>query len=409
MTRTSQGDLDKGGIAEEALRLYFSQLGAFVVRGVKVKSGRDHVTDIDLWAYTRASIHVRHIVIVDVKNKKRAKGYERLIWLKGLQAAVYADEALVASTSTKEDLKPFAARLGIKLLSPQVFKAVLGRFSTSGDRYSSEELDALWRTVRLEDGRNLATRVESSVSEIGLGLSFSALNIWIDEATRLLVHANDHERSPGSVARAVLLVAALIAIAADYLGRNTAFDDSESRRAYFREGLVFGSSAEMTSKRLLGFAEQVATEHLDRTGAAAATIRAGFQKSIDNLPVGPFVDFFSRPAAGRELYDAATQLEAAAFNKATPHFASLPPEAKTIIGLLIDYAGLERRRFLRRIDAGDDSPAQARDVASSAVDTAEQTTAIRTTAQTDRLIDAEGDRPNDPALHTSPSPRKLLL
>jgi len=351
MTKQIEPTVDRGGAAEEALRLYFQQLGAFVIRGVKVRAGRDHVTDIDLWVYTRASVHARHISIVDIKNKKRAKGYERLIWLKGLQSAVGAEEAIVATTASKEDLRPFAARLGLKLLSAQVFKAVMGRYSSANERLASEELEKMWRTVKLEGGENLASRMETNLVEVGLGLSFSALNIWMDEAARLLVHCHDHERTPAASARAVLLLASLVAIAADYVGRNTAFDEPESRRSYFREGLMFGNAAEGTSNRFLGFAEQVATDYLDKTGAAAATIRSGFQKAVKNLPVGPFIDFFARPAAGRELFDAATQLERAAFAKTPPSFANLPAEGKTIIGLLIDYAGLDRRKFLRPVEA----------------------------------------------------------
>lgn len=351
MTDATKSDLDKGGLAEEALRLYFQQLGAFVVRGVKVRAGRDLVTDIDLWVYTRASVHARHIAIVDIKNKKRAKGYERLIWLKGLQAAIGADEAIVASTASADDLAPFAARIGLKLLSPQVFKAVIGRYSNAGDRLSSEELEKMWRSVKLDKGENLASRMEANFVEIGLGLSFSALNVFIDEAAQLLMYSNDHERTPGSVARAVLMCSALVALAADYVGRNTAFGDQENRRAYFRDGLLFGSAADGTSSRMLGFAERVVTDYLDRTGAAASTIRAGFQRSIENLPIGPFVDYFSRPAAGRELIDAASQLEAAAFSCAAPSYVNLPPEGKTIVGLLIDYAGLDRRKFLRPVVA----------------------------------------------------------
>ena len=347
MMKQTEADLDKGGAAEEALRLYFQQLGAFVVRGVKVRAGRDHVTDIDLWVYTRASVHARHIAIVDIKNKKRAKGYERLIWLKGLQSAVGADEAIVATTASKEDLRPFASRLGLKLLSAQVFKAVMSRYSAATERLASEDLEKLWRTVKLEGGESLASRMETNLVEIGLGLSFSALNTWMDEAARLLVHCHDHERTPAASARAVLLLASLVAIAADYVGRNTAFDDPESRRSHFREGLLFGNAAEGTSNRFLGFAERVATDYLDKTGAAASTIRSGFQQAVKNLPVGPFIDFFARPAAGRELFDAAAQLESAAFAKGQPSFANLPPEGKTIIGLLIDYADLDRRKFLR--------------------------------------------------------------
>lgn len=352
MTNTSDAELDKGGSAEEALRLYFQQLGAFVVRGVKVRAGRDHVTDIDLWVYTRASVHARNIAIVDIKNKKRAKGYERLIWLKGLQSAVGADEAIVATTASKEDLAPFARRLGLKLLSPQVFKAVMTRYAGASDRLSSEDLEAMWRSIRLEGNETLSARMETSVVEIGWGLSFSALNIWIDEAAKLLVYSHDHERTPAGVARAVLFCASLVAVAADYVGRSTAFDDAERRREYFREGLIFGNAADGAAGRYLGFAERVATDYLDKSGAAASTIRTGFQRDVKNLPVGGFIDFFSRPAAGRDLIDAAIQLEAAAFSRATPDFAALPPEAKTIIALLIDYAGLDRRRFLRGADQG---------------------------------------------------------
>jgi hypothetical protein len=237
-------------------------------------------------------VHARHISIVDIKNKKRAKGYERLIWLKGLQSAVGAEEAIVATTASKEDLRPFAARLGLKLLSAQVFKAVMGRYSSANERLASEDLEKMWRTVKLEGGENLASRMETNLVEVGLGLSFSALNIWMDEAARLLVHCHDHERTPAASARAVLLLASLVAIGADYVGRNTAFDEPESRRSYFREGLMFGNAAEGTSNRFLGFAEQVATDYLDKTGAAAATIRSGFQKAVKNLPVGPFIDFF---------------------------------------------------------------------------------------------------------------------
>lgn len=355
MADTHQADLGKGPAAEEALRFYFRQLGAYVVRGVKVRAGKDHVTDIDLWVYTRASMDARHIAIVDIKNKKRAKGYERLIWLKGLQSAIGADEAIVATTASKEELAPFASRMGLKLLSPQVFKAVMNRYSTINDRLSSEDLEKMWRNIKIEGNESLAARMETNLVEIGIGLGFSALNIWIDEAAKLLVYCHDHERNLGAVARAVLLCASLVAIAADYVGRNTAFSDTDSRKKYFREGLVFGNSAEGASDRYLVFAERVITDYLDKTGAAASTIRAGFQRSVESLPVGPFIDFFARPASGREMLEAANQLEAAAFSKNTPDFSQLPPEGKTVIALLIDYAGLDRRKFLRPFKVNTDS------------------------------------------------------
>lgn len=342
-----ESNLDQGGVAEEALRLYFQTLGAFVVRGAKVRAGRDHVTDIDLWVYTRASVNARHIAIVDIKNKRKAKGYERLIWLKGLLSAVGADEAIVATSASRDDLKPFAARMGIKLLSDQVFKAVVTRFSHQELRFNSEDLERMWRAVRIEGAKDLAALVETNLVELSLGLSFTAMNVWIDEAAKLLVYCYDHERRPGAVARAVLLLASLVAVCADYMGRDMAFADSATRRAHFREGLLFGKGEEGTADRYLTFAEKVATDFVDSTGAAAASIRVGFQNAVENLPIGGFIDLFARPASGRELFDAAVQLESAAFSRNEPNFAGLPTEAKTIVALLIDYAGLDRRHFLK--------------------------------------------------------------
>jgi len=135
------------------------------------------------------------------------------------------------------------------------------------------------------------------------------------------------------------------------MGRTMAFSDPDTKRAFFREGLIFGKSEEGTADRYINFAEKVATDFVDGSGAAAASIRSGFQSAVANLPVSGFIDFFSRPTAGRDLFDAAIQLENAAFSKSDPDFSMLPPEAKTIIGLLIDYAGLSRKRFLVR-DSG---------------------------------------------------------
>lgn len=296
--------------------------------------------------YTRSSVHARHISIVDIKNKKRAKGYERIIWFRGLQSALHADEAIVASTSGREHLKPFADRMGVRLLSHQVFQAVVGRFSNSSDRLTSEEIDQIWKSARVDSATPLNIRMRANLEEVGLGISFSALNTWIDEAAFLLTYALDHEKSPGAIMRAVLFCCSLVAIGGDYLGRELAFSDQESRRLHFRNGLLFGRPDRNVANAYLGFAQKLVTDFVDRTGAAAATMRTGFNRAADHLPVNQFIEFFARPTAGRELMDAALQLEGAAFAKNMPHIAALPPEAKIVCFLVADYAGIERRRLL---------------------------------------------------------------
>lgn len=47
MAKEKTANADKGGQAEEALRNYFRNLGAFVLRGVPIREGRDDITDVD--------------------------------------------------------------------------------------------------------------------------------------------------------------------------------------------------------------------------------------------------------------------------------------------------------------------------------------------------------------------------
>lgn len=147
--------------------------------------------------------------------------------------------------------------------------------------------------------------------------------------------------------RAALLCCALVSVGGDYLGRELAFSDQEARREYFKNGLIFGRPDRNAARSYVGFAEKLVTDFLDRTGAAAATIRTGFNRAAEHLPVNQFIEFFARPSAGRELMDAALQLENAAFGKDVPNVGMLSPEAKTICFLIADYAGIERRRLMR--------------------------------------------------------------
>lgn len=350
-----QKSTDKGGVLEEALRHYFLGMGSYVIRGVPFKQGKEDITDIDLWVYTRASVHARHVSIVDIKNKKRAKAFERIVWVKGLQAAVGADDAVVATTSSVEAVAPFAKRLDVKLLSKASLAPIQSKYGTDANRLTNEDVLDRWKAVNLRGAETLKSRLASSLSELSAGITFSALNIWIDDAVELLALSIDRERQPGELARAAYFFCSLVAIGADFLGRGEIFSEHEARRSFFRNGLLFGRPDADASKKFTDFAEQLVTEYLDQSGAAAARIRSGFDRSLEDLSINSLVDFFSKPAAGKELVDGAIMLEAASFKPKIPSPTELSREARTIIGLIMDYGGLPRSHFL---GAGKD---QARD------------------------------------------------
>jgi hypothetical protein len=247
-------------------------------------------------------------------------------------------------------------------------------------------MDDLWRATKLDAPMNLAQRMSRNFEDVGLGISFPALNGWIDEAAALLAYSLDHERDPGPISRGALMCCALVAIGADFLGKEVAFSGHDTRRDHFRNGLLFGRPDKNAIRSYVSFAEQLATDFVDRTGATAATMRQGFSRAVEELPVTQFVEFFARPAVGRELMDAALQLEAAAFSKAAVRLADLPTEAKTIVALVADYAGIERRRL---VGAGSLKPAEA-----------------KTTGET--ASESDGDNTNTAMLEAKDASNRLL-
>ena len=349
----------KGILAEECLREYFRSLGSFVLRGVPVRADSEDVTDVDLWVYTRPTAHSRHIAIVDIKNRKRAKAFERTIWLKGLQYALGADEAIIASKGARDNVRKFADRLAIRVISKPVFDAILKRYRNLDHRVSAEDLSGIWKRTTL-DGRDLKSIIDGAKASITDGVNFRALNRWVDESAMLLGYATEREPDAGPLTRAAYLCCALAAVGADYLGKAHSLSDADSRRDFFRQGMLFGRADLEEVKTYLDFAENLVNEYLDNTGSASARIRSGFEESTKQLPINGIVEFFSRPHSSSELLKAAIALEAACYAsdvRAPRDLDSL--EAKMVIGLIGDYAGLSRKAVLGvRDDAVDNASNQ---------------------------------------------------
>jgi hypothetical protein len=338
--------LDKGGLAEECLREYFRGLGSYVVRGVPVREGSEDVTDIDLWVYTRATAHSRHVAIVDIKNKRRGQAFERAIWVRGLQAALGANEAIVASQGITEAAQRFSERMGVRVISRPVFDAIVSRYSAETRRLPLEEINTVWRSAGFER-TNLKAVMDDARAEISRGISFASLNRWIDLSAQLLRISIDREiMTPGSYTRAAYLSCSLVAVGADFLGRDLSLSDTPARREFFRQGLIFGQT-KLKGQNLLEFAESLITEHLDPSGSSAAQVRSAFAKSVEKMPVDGLAEVFARPLSGSELVPAAIALEDECFAsilRAPRDLGSV--EAKSVVGLVGDFAGIRRRDLL---------------------------------------------------------------
>ena len=137
---------------EEALRAYFFQAGYFVVRGVPYRLDGEDVTDIDLWLYERPGASTRRRIIVDIKNRKSPKASERIIWAKGLQAALGVDGAFVATTDKRPSTRRLSKALNITLLDGDaVAKLTYSETIKTAGQLAAEEFNTAVK--RIDEGR----------------------------------------------------------------------------------------------------------------------------------------------------------------------------------------------------------------------------------------------------------------
>jgi len=326
--------------------MHFLASGAFVARGIKLLQGGEEVTDIDVWAYFRSSEFDRSIVVVDVKNKKRAKAFERVLWAKGVQNAVGANVAVVATTESRKDLAPFAARLGVQVIAGTALQRLQADAKDSSARLSQESFeteidgDAAGKRQALP-----SYRLEQATTRLASGIDFSTLNYWVDEATAALRWAADGKTATRPALRCAYYLGALVALGCDHLASAAPFETALDRRARILSGLLYGASGKEGRDKMVQFAEAAAREFVDPTGAASAAIRKGLEKQLDALPMSALAEFTAKSAANGVLFKAARELEARAFASELAAPSELPPELKMILGVLADIGSVNRQRL----------------------------------------------------------------
>src|SRR3546814_17676668 len=119
----------KGENLEELVRAFFSRQGYFCLRGVTFSFEGESATDIDVWLYGKQGASIRTRAVVDVKNKKSPKAFERILWVRGMQLAIGCDRALVATTETDPRIARFARDQRVALIS----RAFLSRLDGSDE------------------------------------------------------------------------------------------------------------------------------------------------------------------------------------------------------------------------------------------------------------------------------------
>jgi hypothetical protein len=341
---------------EEVLRTYFLKSGYFVVRGVPFIYAGFDVTDIDLWLYNRVSSVSRELSIVDIKNKKTPQAIERIFWTKGLQAALGVSKAIVATTESRADVRRFGKDIDVLVLDGRFIKRLSDSSPNMSGRVSDDEFRAMLvdNTLGKLDG-DWPGRIRMAKARLASGLSFDSFNYWLGEAHFFAEQALGRQQRQEQALRCMYLTLSFAALAVDYILRDLSFLEESDREAVLRDGFTYGERGQTGTKSLIDLSVNLISEFTERGSALAAEVRSRFDAAVGQLQTNVLSQYFSRAETGRILFEVAKELENLAMAKNFQAHASASTGVRSVIGCVLDFWGIDRRKFGEQQARADDS------------------------------------------------------
>lgn len=332
-----QETLFKGEMMEEKLRMYFLNSGYYVSRGIKFSFEGNEITDIDLFLYARVSTFSRERTNVDIKNKKSPKAFERLLWAKGLQHLLEFDSCVVATMDRKEAVKKFAKSHNIILLDGSFLQKLNYELN---DRISEEELlNMLGSVISYKEfaNQNWKTLYENSKTRLLNELDFSGFNTNLIFLHYFFKKCFDPQKKHVAL-RAIYLFISHNLLTLDYLLKEIAFLEPETRKSILGNGFKYGNLGEEGIRKTIDMAIKI---------SGSKNTSSQIYKVIDEIDVEVLKEFFSRQEVIKNVFRWAISFERLGFSKTLIKANDLEPELKSIIAIYLDYFSINRVDFFK--------------------------------------------------------------
>ncbi|MFQ1827688.1 hypothetical protein ACK38R_16615 [Aeromonas veronii] len=332
---------------EELLRSYFIKAGYYVVRGVPFSYRGFDVTDIDLWVYGRVSSVSREITIVDVKNKRTPQAIERIFWTKGLQFAVGATNAIVATTDYRAEVKEFGREQGILVLDGHFMSKLSRSDSVVSNRITEEELFSMVDEYALAklDG-DWKGRLMESKKQLLKGLSFDSCNLWLEHARFFAIQHLSKSGHSEFTLRALYIICSYIAIAIDYMHKEMSFMDDSEKEGILRAGFKYGDRGMKGKNEVIDYSMKLVQQFAENGTAISNQVKKNIDVAFNTIPSEILSKFFSMGDVGKSIFQAARELERLGMAKSFVHHSQSSIEVRSLLGCLMDYWKLDRRQFM---------------------------------------------------------------
>lgn len=339
----------KGGSLEELVRAYFAQQGFFALRGVSYRYENEEIADIDVWLYGRQSPSVRTRTIVDVKNKRSPKAFERILWTRGMQLALKCDRAVVATTDDSEKVARYARHQGIALLSKN-FVTLLRNKLDIDERLSLEQFigNIQQNKNHKQDGdwlRRISDVKSALVSSHGYPAFNKAIAGFRFFAERIQTRSHYREQA----LRGAYLTAAVACVALDSAVEQIVYDKPERRYNAILSGVTYGDTGDMRGQKSIKTVLDVIAEGMKNGRVIARGAKDALDRMLIDTRADIIAEYFSREQNAGTLFIVAKELDDRAHSMDPSVIQKLSVSARSVLGVYADFVRARRTDLLNDV------------------------------------------------------------
>lgn len=338
--------LAKGAGLEELARAYFSRQGFMAIRSVSIQFEDEEITDIDVWLYGRQGGGVRTRNLVDVKDKRSPKAFERVMWARGMQLALGCDRAFVVTTDNSQKAARFAHQQKVSLLTAGYLRH-WAEGDILKDRLSLEELQGNIQTFsgQKQDGdwvRQIAVAKSAIVSLAPFPAFNKAMASFRFFSERAATRPHHREQA----LRGAYLSAGLACIALDAGLEKLIFEQPQVRQHMIYAGVTYGDAGDNRVKNSINTVLSVISKGVNNGRVIARQAGDALEEMFASIRADIIAEFFSKEQNSSILYGVARELEMRAHARNRDDLTSLSVEAKAALGVFADFVGAKRAALL---------------------------------------------------------------
>jgi len=339
--------LAKGAGLEELARAYFARQGFVAIRSVSIQFEEEEITDVDVWLYGRQGGGVRTRALVDVKDKKSPKAFERVMWARGMQLALGCDRAVVTTTDTNAKVTRFAQQQKVALLTAAFLRRWSGGDDVLKERLSLEELISSIQSYagQKQDGDWIKQITMAKSAVVSLP-PYPAFNKAISSFRFFAERAATRPQHREQALRGAFLSAALACMALDAALEKLAFEDPAMRNRLLYSGVTYGDAGDNRVQASIDTVLAVISKGVKNGRVIARQTSDALEEMFAEVRAGIIAEFFAKEQNASHLFPVARELEFRAHARSRTEMTALSVEAKSIIGVFADFVGAKRAALM---------------------------------------------------------------